>query len=48
MAYITHPEFKLLRSGSIYELDVSIKDINGEMVDNHFLPICITLELKEG
>ena len=46
-AYITQPEFKRLQSGIIYELDASIRDLNSKRIDNHSLPICITLEIRE-
>ncbi len=42
------PEFKQLSCGLISELDVNVKDSRGKLVDNHGLPICITLEIKEG
>ena len=42
------PEFKQLSCGNVPELAVSVKDSRGKLVDNHDLPICCTLEIKEG
>jgi len=41
-----HPEYKLLQNGTINEWKVTIKDENGIELDNHGLPIYISLEIK--
>ena len=41
-----HPEFKKLQNGTIHELKITIKDENGNVINNNDLPIYITLELQ--
>ena len=41
-----HPEYKLLQNGTINEWKVTIKDENGIELDNHGLPIYISIEIK--
>ena len=41
-----NPEFKKLKSGSISKLTVHILDKKGTIVNNHNLPIVVTLEIK--
>ena len=43
---IPHPEFKRLCGGTVGELKVEIRDDSGELLDNHSLPIAITLEFQ--
>jgi len=40
------PEYKRLRSDIISEFNVSIRDASGKIIDNHDLPIHITLAIK--
>ena len=41
-----HPEFKRLQEGTISELKVTIRDINGDIIDNHNLEIQAILEIR--
>ena len=41
-----HPEFKRLQEGAISELKVTIRDVNGNIIDNHNLEIQATLEIR--
>ena len=41
-----HPEFKKLQNGTIHELKITIKDENGNVINNNDLPIYITLEIQ--
>ena len=43
---INHPEFKRLQDGIVNELKVTITDEIGNVIDNHNLPIHVTLEIK--
>ena len=44
---IPHPEFKRLCGGTVGELKVEIREDSGELLDNHNLPIAVTLEFQE-
>ena len=41
-----NPEFKLLTNGTLSELELSVRDENGKIIDNHGLPISVVLEIK--
>ena len=45
-ARFEHPEFKRLQEGTISELKVTIRDVNGNIIDNHNLEIQATLEIR--
>ena len=45
-ARFEHPEFKRLQEGTISELKVTIRDINGGIIDNHSLEIQAILEIR--
>jgi hypothetical protein len=40
-----HPEYKRLRDGSVGEWNLSIRDARGRTIDNHNLPVSVTLEI---
>lgn len=42
-----NPAFKKLQNGTIHELNISFKDENNDILNNHDLPIYITLEFRE-
>ena len=42
---VEHPQFKCLSSGIITELKIVIRDNSGKILDNHNLPISLTLEI---
>ena len=44
---VEHPEYKRLQNGTISELKITIKDEYGNIINNHDLPIYITLEIKQ-
>ena len=41
-----HPEYKNLSDGTIHELKVRVTDSYQKLVDNHGLPIAVTLEIQ--
>jgi hypothetical protein len=41
-----NPEFKRLTGGTLSELELSVRDENGKIIDNHGLPISVVLEIK--
>lgn len=41
------PEFKRLAAGTITELDARVTDDKGQPIDNHNLPVTVTLEIVE-
>jgi len=43
--HFPHPEMKLLQSGAITELEVEFVDASGKRIDNHGLPVHVTLEI---
>ena len=43
---IPHPEFKRFCGSTVGELKVEIRDDSGELLDNHSLPIAVTLEFQ--
>lgn len=43
---VEHPEFKPLQHGTIHDLDITIRDESGKVLDNHNLPISLTLEIS--
>ena len=43
--YVNNPEYKQLKDGTLSELKVTIKDEFGKCIDNHQLPIYLTLEI---
>ena len=45
-ARFEHPEFKRLQEGTISELKVTIRDINGDIIDNHSLDFQAILEIR--
>jgi len=44
---IEHPEFKHLCAGTVGELKVVLRGDNGKILDNHGLPISVTLEFQQ-
>ena len=44
--HFEHPEYKLLQNSTINEWKITIKDENDNVLDNHDLPIYISLEIK--
>lgn len=44
---VSHPEFKRLRSGTVDELKVVLYGDTGKVLDNHGLPISVTLEFQQ-
>ena len=42
---IPSPELKKLQGGVISELNLSIKDVHGNKIDNHDLPVSVVLEI---
>jgi hypothetical protein len=45
---ISRPEFKRLRSGAVNEWNLTIRDEAGNTVDNHNMPINLTLEITSS
>ena len=43
---VEHPEFKQLQHGTITELKITTRDDSGKILDNHSLPISLTLEIS--
>ena len=43
--YINNPEYKRLSCGTLSKMKISIKDVFGKSIDNHQLPIYLTLEV---
>ena len=43
--WFSHLEFKQLQEGRISEFEASIRDENGKILNNHGLPISLTLEI---
>ena len=44
---IPNPEFKRLCGGTSAELKVEIREDSGELLNNHSLPIAVTLEIQQ-
>ena len=44
---IPNPEFKRLCGGTLVELKVEIREDSGELLNNHSLPIAVTLEIQQ-
>ena len=44
---IPNPEFKRLCGGTLAELKVEIREDSGELLNNHSLPIAVTLEIQQ-
>ena len=44
---IPNPEFKRLCGGTSAELKVEIQEDSGELLNNHSLPIAVTLEIQQ-
>ena len=44
---IPNPEFKCLCGGTLAELKVEIREDSGEFLNNHSLPIAVTLEIQQ-
>ena len=40
-----NPEFRKLQSGIIHELNVTIKDSNNNLINNHGLPMSVVFEI---
>ena len=40
---VEHPEYKRLRDGTIHELKITVRDETGKLIDNHHLPIHVTV-----
>lgn len=40
---VEHPEYKRLRDGTVGELKITIRDETGKLIDNHHLPIHVTV-----
>jgi hypothetical protein len=43
--HFSHPEMKPLQGGAINELEVELVDASGRKIDNHGLPVHVTLEI---
>ena len=43
---IENPEYKPLQNGTINELTITLRDESGKVIDNHDLPVSVTLEVR--